>query len=578
MPYVLGIVCYGLHESAAVLIDGGRVIAAAEEERFTRIKFDNGFPSSAISFCLKQAGISGNELAAIGFGFDPKRRLLSKAAYCIRHLPKSLHLLGTRGGMQGQLLRIKREIRSRLGYAGPVYQLNHHLCHASSAFHASPYEAASVLTLDGVGDWEACWMGLGQGNRLQQVAAIDWPLSLGHIYSAFTEYFGFQSFSDEYRVMGLSSYGDPAPHAKIMAEIFQPTPTGYAVDLRYFDFPTGHVPRYGKKLVEAFGPALRGGEEDIAENYRNLAAALQAQLETVVCHLVRMTVKQTGQNKLCLAGGVALNCVANGRLVSEGIVEELYVPPCASDSGAALGAAFLAHIKVLGQLAREPLTTALLGPAYSDAEIEQVLISHDLPRQHITDPAACAAQLLCDGRVIGWVQDRLEFGHRALGARSILADPRRADMKDIINSKVKFREPFRPFAPSVLEERVGEYFHCSRQIPFMTETCRVREEMRGLIPAVIHVDGTARVQTVSKISNPLYWSLITHFDKLTGIPLVLNTSFNVKGQPIVNTPEQAVDTFMKTNIDALVCGRYVVLKSGTTLAPEFWQSAKPGTV
>jgi len=569
MRYALGIVCYGLHESAAVLIDGGRVVAAAEEERFSRRKFDNGFPTHAIAFCLQQAGISSKELIAVGFGFAPKRRKFSKAVYFVRHFPKSLHLLGSRIGVLRQMLSIKREIRDRLGFAGPVLPLNHHLCHAASAFFASPFQEASILNLDGVGDWEACWMGTGKGDILKTVATINWPFSLGHIYSAFTEYLGFQSFSDEYRVMGLSSFGDPIPYAAAMAEIFWPTPTGYDVDLSYFDFPTGHIPRYGKKLVDLFGPPLSPGDQEIPANYRNVAASLQTQLQVVVCHLARMVVNRTGLRKMCLAGGVALNCAANGRLLADGIVEDLYVPPCASDSGTALGAAYCALQAVTGQLQREALTTALLGPEYADAEIEKVFVSRGLQWQQIDDPAACAAQLLRDGKVIGWFQGRLEFGHRALGARSILADPRRADMKDIINSKVKFREPFRPFAPSVLEERVAEFFHCDRKVPFMTETYAVRDEKKHLIPAVTHIDGTARIQTVSRTENPRYWSLLKHFDDLTGIPLVLNTSFNVKGQPIVNTPDEAVETFLKTDIDALFCGSFVALKSDIRIPPGF---------
>jgi carbamoyltransferase len=346
-----------------------------------------------------------------------------------------------------------------------------------------------------------------------------------------------------------------------MAEVFWPTPNGYEVNLDYFDFPTGRVPLFSAKLAEKFGPPLKGPHDEIPERYRDIAASLQAQLETVVEHLARLLVKQTGLKKICLAGGVAMNCAANGKLLSKQIAEEIYVPPCASDAGAALGAAYLAHLKSVNRLERKILRTALLGPDYSNAQIDAALAAHHLEAKIVEDPAAHAAALLSEGKVIAWFQGRMEFGHRALGARSILADPRRAEMKEIINRKVKFREPFRPFAPSVLEERAHEFFDCAGPAPFMTEVYAVRAEIKSLIPAVTHVDGTARIQTVDKNVNPLYWELIKQFGERTGVPVVLNTSFNVKGQPIVNTPAEAVETFLKTDLDALICGNRLAVKN-----------------
>lgn len=560
MAYALGLICYGLHESAAVLVDGGTVIAAAEEERFSRRKFDNGFPVQAAQFCLRQAGISGRDLAAVGFGFDPRRRLAAKARHLLRYLPASTHLLRTRGPMQEKMWSVAAEVRRQLGFTGPVRRLNHHLCHAASAFLPSPFPRASVLTIDGVGDWEACWIGLGDGLSLKPIATIDWPLSLGHIYSAFTEYLGFQSFSDEYRVMGLAPYGDPRPFARAMSDVFRPTGTGYDVDLAYFDFPVGRVPRFGRRLVDTFGPPLPAGSE-IPTRYRDIAAALQAQLEAVVESLVRQAITVTGVGEVCLAGGVALNCVVNGRLVASRVVQDLFVPPCASDSGAALGAAYLAHLATTGGLARATLDSALLGPQYDAAQIERVLVARKVEWVRVEDPSATAAELLYRGKVIGWYQGRMEFGHRALGARSILADPRRADMKDVINAKVKYRELFRPFAPSVLEERVQDFFCTNRRLPFMTETCRVSADQAARIPAVVHVDGTARVQTVSRATQPEYWALIRRFEQLSGVPVVLNTSFNIKGQPIVNTPDEAVMTFLATQLDALICGPFLIRKA-----------------
>jgi carbamoyltransferase len=359
--------------------------------------------------------------------------------------------------------------------------------------------------------------------------------------------------------MGLAPYGIPT-FLKEMTEIFWPTPNGYEIDLDYFTFPTGHIPRYGPKLVRRFGPPLVGGDGEIPEHYQNIAASLQAQLEVVLNHLVRLAMQQSGSERLCLAGGVAMNCAATGKLISEGIVTDLYVPSCASDAGAALGAAYLAERKVTGCFQRKVLSTAFLGPEYTEEEIAASLAHPGIGAEKIANPARRAAQLLSEGKVIGWFQGRMEFGQRALGARSILADPRRAEMKEIINAKVKFREPFRPFAPSVLEERAGEFFLFARKTPFMTEVYPVVEEKKSVIPAVTHIDGTARMQTVSRDTNPLYWELIKSFSELTGVPVILNTSFNLKGQPIVNTPTDALETFLKTNLDAMICGSYLVTR------------------
>ncbi|MDB6027123.1 MAG: putative carbamoyl transferase, NodU family [Verrucomicrobiales bacterium] len=557
MPYVLGVICYGWHEAAAVLINDGEIIAAAEEERFSRKKFDNTFPEQSIAFCLEHAGIRPNELAAIGYGFNPRRKLFKKALHVARYFPKSLNMLKTRGDLFKKMNNITSEIREKLHFNGPVYRLNHHLGHAASTFLPSPFEESAIMAIDGAGDWESCWWGAGRGNKITEMGTLDWPLSLGHIYTAFTEFLGFSAFSDEYKVMGLAPYGTPK-FVREMEKIFWPTKDGFGVDFSYFNFPTGHFPRYGDKIVAAFGPPLKDTEE-VPQHFRDVAASVQAQLEVIICHLTRMVVKRTGLKTICLAGGVGMNCVANGKLISEKIVERVFVPPCASDAGVALGAAYLAHLKVAKGLNRRPMESALLGAEYSSSEIERAIRCQGLEPQKIENPSATAAQLLSEGKVIGWFQGRFEFGQRALGARSILADPRKAEMKEIINRKVKFREPFRPFAPSVLEERASEFFHCTHSVPFMTEVYPVREEKKSIIPAVTHEDGTARLQTVSKKVNPLYWELIHRFGELTGVPVVLNTSFNVKGQPIVSTPAQAVETFLNTDIDALVCGNFLVL-------------------
>lgn len=559
MGYALGIICYGRHEAAAVVVESGRVVAAAEEERFSRRKFDPSFPAHAVEFCLRQAGITAHDLAAVGYGFDPRRKLLSKTFHAARHPASSLRLFDANRRLARRMNGIERDLRERVGYAGQVFRFNHHLCHAASSFYASPFERAAVLTLDGVGDWESGAWGVGRGLKLTETGSIDWPLSLGHVYSAFTEYLGFEPFSDEYKVMGLAAYGEPR-YAEQVEKIFWATPRGYDVDLSYFAFQRAGRTRYSRKLVERFGAALVDPDGDIPQHYRDLAASVQRQLERVVSEIARRLVSATGGRRLCLAGGVAMNSLANGKLVSEGVVDELYVPPCASDAGVALGAAYLAHLKATGKLEREELKTAALGPSYDDAEIIAALDAAGLSAVRIDHPARATARLLAGGKIVGWFQGRTEFGQRALGSRSILADPRRAAMKEIVNARIKFREPFRPFAPSVIAGRAGEYFEHAGANPFMTRVCPVRPEMRDVIPAVTHVDGTARVQTVERESCPLYWNLIDAFRELTGVPVVLNTSFNVKGQPIVNTPAEAAETFLRTSLDALVCGNYLALR------------------
>ncbi|MDT7541204.1 MAG: carbamoyltransferase [Acidobacteriota bacterium] len=561
MSYALGIICYGRHESAAVVVESGRVVAAAEEERFSRRKFDADFPARSIDFCLRQAGISATDLIAVGYGFDPRRRLFAKAAYAARRFPLSAALINSGWRLSRKMNGIERDLRQRIGYDGKVFRFNHHLCHAASTFFASPFDTAAILTLDGAGDWESAWWGKGAGTRIDAGQSIDWPQSLGHVYSAFTEYLGFEPFADEYKVMGLAAYGEPR-YLREMSEIFHETPRGYHVDLSYFNFQSARPPRYSRKLIERFGPPLTNTDGYVPQRYRDVAASAQRQLERIVSHLARRVVEATGERKLCLAGGVAMNSLANGRLLAEGVVDELYVPPCASDAGVALGAAYLAHLKMTGTLERAELKTAALGPEYDDAQTLEAINGRGLNARAVNDPASEAARLVAEGKIVGWFQGRMEFGQRALGNRSILADPRRAEMKETVNARIKFREPFRPFAPSVLAERAPEYFDDARGNYFMTRVCPVRADKREVIPAVTHVDGTARVQTVERETSPLYWKLIKIFSELTSVPVVLNTSFNVKGQPIVNTPSEAVETFLATALDALVCGNYLITRNG----------------
>ena len=560
MVYTLGVICHGTHDAAAVLLEDGQVVASAEEERFSRKKFDNRFPAQAIEFCLAKAGITSQELSAIGYGFDPRRKVGLKALYVLKHFPQSVEMVVNGVPIARRMNGIEQDFREHLGYTGSVYRLNHHLCHAASTFLASPFEEAAVLALDCMGDWESCWWGLGKGHHISKLEVTDWPQSLGLVYMTFTDYLGFQPLSDEYKVMGLAPYGEPR-YIEQMQEIFWATPQSYQLNLDYFNLklqPT--PPLYSQKLVERFGRALSKSDHSIPQYYRDIAASLQAQLEQVIFHLVKKVVATTGSRNLCLAGGVAMNSAANGKIPTRGLVDALYVPPCAADPGVALGAAYLAYQATTGKPQRQVLDTALLGPEYNDEQILAAIQHRGLQADPLSNPSQQAAKLLTESKVVGWFQGRMEFGQRALGARSILADPRLAKMKDIVNKKIKFREGFRPFAPSVLEESVAEYFHYDAPVPFMTQVYPVREEKQAKIPAVTHVDGTARVQTVSISANPRYWHLIDAFYKLTGVPVVLNTSFNVKGQPIVNTPAEALDTFLNTEMDALVCGGYLVVK------------------
>jgi carbamoyltransferase len=561
MSYWLGINCYAWHEAAAVLVRDGELIAAVEQERFTRKKYDSSFPAQAIDYCLQHAGVSANDITSIGCGFDLRRKRLRKGLHILRY-PSSLRLVANRQAIFSKMRSIQRDLRDYLGYRGTIRNLGHHLCHAASAYYASPFDEATILTIDGVGDWESCWWGEGRGGTIRQHGAIYWPRSLGHIYATFTEYLGFQSFADEYKVMGLAAYGSPV-YQREMARIFWPSASGYEVDLSYFGYHVGESPRFGKRLVDLFGPPLtrEQSEQSTAQHYRDVAASLQAQLETVVFHLVRKAIDATGLRNLCLAGGVAMNCAANGKIVSEQLVDSLFVPPCASDAGVALGAAYVSEQLDTGAVPRHVLRSACVGPAYDVERVEAALRAAGLRLVRLEQPSRTAADLLAEGRVIGWFQGRMEFGQRALGCRSILADPRRAEMKDTLNAKIKFREPFRPFAPSVLEEHVAEFFDCAHASPFMTEVYLVRPDKRGVIPAVTHVDGTARVQSVSRTTHPRYWELIDCFRALTGVPVVLNTSLNIRGEPIVNTPEEAVATFLKTDLDALICEEFLAEKT-----------------
>jgi carbamoyltransferase len=566
--YLLGICC-NIHESSAALVKNGVLVAAAEEERFTRIKHDNRFPSHSIEYCLREAGISIGELSYAGFYWQPWKGVLKRLWWLVRYFPASLETFRSGKNWRGSTGTLASHLAVplklwRMGFRGRFYFIDHHVSHAASAFFVSPYRSAAILTVDLCGEDCTTLLAHGRDNRITPVRRFYLPNSLGIFYAALTQFLGYRANSDEYKVMGLAPYGRPTLADKV-ATMVRFEKGQLCNDNSWFAFHTGSGTCYSQRFVAEFGPPCRGEEHVDAEPYRNLARSGQDVLENVLHELVAWAKSETGEDALCLAGGVALNAVANGKLLDRQVFRNIWVQPAASDAGCSLGIPFYIWHEILGNPResdrRFVMDHAYLGPEYSEPQIQDAIRAHGLQVRCSADIAHDVARLLSEGHVIGWYQGRMEWGPRALGNRSILADPRRGDMKDVINRKIKFREPYRPFAPSVLEEEVGSYFNLAGSSPFMTFVCRVRDDRRTLIPAVVHVDGTARIQTVSRAHNPRFWSLISEFKALTGVPVLLNTSFNVKGEPIVCTPQDAVRCFLKTEIDYLVMGNSICTRS-----------------
>lgn len=590
--YILGISCY-FHDASAALIKDGVLIAAAEEERFSRIKHDYEFPQNAIDFCLAQGGITGKDLEYVVFFEKPFLKMDRLLRTSLKGFPKTY-------GMFVQSMRTwlmdKLWIKSRIGKSVGVKQSQilfseHHLSHAASAFFCSPFEESAVLTFDGVGEWSTTTMGLGKGNDLTITQGIQFPHSIGLLYSAFTAFLGFEVNEGEYKVMGMAPYGRPTFVDKIWKVVRLEQDGMFWLDPQYFSFHYSTSRSYTNKFVDLFGaprglnipfftktsgyPSYYGPQPPNMEelyrynqHYADLAASIQVVTEEIILGLVRELHRQTGQKRLCLAGGVALNSVANRRIIQETPFEELYIQPSAGDGGGALGAAMVAWHCALGNQERFIMDHAYWGQAYDTDEIQGALERTGTRYTYISDKdklVETTVDSLTSGEVVGWHQGRFEWGPRALGNRSIIADPRSAEMKDIINNKIKFREPFRPFAPSVLSEKAEEYFDfdsskSSYPARFMLLVVPVRDEQQYNVPAISH-QGTARIQTVHSVANPLYHDLIKNFGEATGVPLLLNTSFNVRGEPIVNTPDDALNTFSNSGIDTLVMGNFVVRKT-----------------
>jgi carbamoyltransferase len=552
---ILGVNCFS-HDTAACLLEDGRLVALAEEERFNRERHTKRFPDQAIGFCLGLAGIGIGQVDVVAFAHRPGLDLARGVADALaRRAPKRL---AVQAYVDGNLLRKEAMFRARWRYRGRIAHVGHHDAHAASAFFPSPFERAAVLTLDRGGDFLSTTLQVGTGPRLERLAQVRNPHSLGEVYSALTWYLGFEPNADEGKTMGLAPYGTDKL-ASELADLVQSTPDGlFRVNLAWFAYHRegGWLSR---AFLERYGPP-RAPESAITDQHQDLAFAVQDLLEETALRVARTLRERSGLADLCLAGGVALNSVMNSRLLGEAGFERIFIQPAASDAGNALGAALWVWHQQLGRPRGEPMTHAFHGADWTEAEQAAALAGHGLQVRQVTDPAAEAARLLAEGRIVGWFQGRAEVGPRALGARSILADPRRAETKDIVNARVKRREAFRPFAPSVLDEQGPDWFENYAPNPFMLLVQPVRADRRDRIPAVTHVDGTARLQSVTAAEHPLYHRLISRFAAHTGVPVVLNTSFNLRGEPIVHRPAEAVADFLRSDIDALFLGNLQATK------------------
>ena len=564
--YLLGISSY-LHDSAVALLQDGRVLSFVEEERFNREKHTGEFPAQGLAWVLRHHGLDLSDIDEVAFYLKPWRLVAARAARSLQFFPSGLQQFTsyrTQNALRflsvGRFLRdgafpSARPPRFELRY------LEHHLAHAASAFFQSTFEEAAILSIDGAGEDITTWFGRGEGTRLRALDRIRLPHSLGLFYSAVTDYLGFKPWGGEGKVMGLAPYGDPERYYRPMRALVQVTPDGHFVlDLKFFEYHVTGWTRWVSPAFEAaFGPR-RITESALEDRHADVAAALQRVTEEVALELTRHLHRRVASKNLCLAGGVALNSVMNGRIATEGPFEHVFVQPAANDAGTALGGAlFLAHARH-GARRETPTDIVYLGPEYSNAECAAAVEGSGLVAEPVADICERTAELLAAGKIIGWFQGRMEVGPRSLGNRSILADPRQAGMKDILNQRVKHREGFRPFAPSVLAEVADEYFVGSQPSPHMLLVFPVRPEKRPQLPAITHVDGTARVQKVTATENPRYHRLIEAFGRRTGVPVLLNTSFNVRGEPIVCTPSDAVRCFLGTEMDYLVLGDLLLSK------------------
>jgi carbamoyltransferase len=571
--YILGINAYH-GDSAACLAKDGQLIAALEEERVRRTKHWAGLPTEAVKFCLAFAGIDLEDVDYIAISRDPQAHLHKKILFAALHRPNVRSVLD-RVRNTAKVRDVRSELLTALGkpLAGcrmPLYNIEHHHAHLASAFFVSPFEEATVLSVDGMGDFVSTMWGTGTKNKMEILDWVEYPHSLGFFYTALTQYLGFWKYGDEYKVMGLAAFGRPT-FLKALREMVHMKKDGrFELNLDYFIHHRRGVkmswdggepvigPLFSDKLIDVLGPA-RQKEDSIEDRHQDIAASTQALYEEIFFDLLQAVYHQTKNDTLCFAGGTAQNSLANGKIFKNSPFRNVYIPPAGYDAGTAVGAAYHLYHQILGHARGFVMHSPFWGPEYDNEMLRAALEKHQLKFDYVDDERLVkeVAKLLADGNVVGWFQGRTEWGPRALGNRSILANPCRADMKDILNAKIKKREPFRPFAPSVLEERVADFFEESYPAPFMEKVYVIKPEKRKAIPAVTHVDGTGRLQSVSCRDNPGYWNLIKEFGAITGVPVLLNTSFN-ENEPIVNHPEEAIDCFLRTKMDVLVLGNYLV--------------------
>lgn len=580
---ILGINAFHGDSSAALYVDG-ELVAAVEEERLRRIKHWAGFPSESIRYCLSEAGVKSDQVDHVAFSRDPMAHLFEKIVYTIRSRPKPGFVID----------RLKAHMRAR-GSANPlteafdissgeiksqIHHVEHHLSHSASAFLVSPFDEAAVVSIDAMGDFRSTLISIGEGSNLHRISGVGYPHSLGIFYTAITQYLGFLQYGDEYKVMGLASYGEPTYVEEIRNIVTLESEGKFKLNERYFLHSTKGVTMtwdnaapeigrlYSEYMEQRLGPH-RQPDDPVTERHKNIASSLQVVLEEAYFHILNAAQKLTGKRTLALAGGVAMNSVANGKIFDNTEFDDVYIQAAAGDGGTALGAAAFVYNQTLAKPRTFHMRTAYWGPHYSEEKLQECLENRNLEYEkfEVAVRHTQTAKAIAAGKIVGYFQGRLEWGPRALGNRSILADPRRSDMKDILNARIKRRESFRPFAPSILEEAVSDFFEQDYPDPFMLKVYPVKADKQDVIPAVTHVDGSGRLQTVNQHDNPDYWHLIKEFEALTGVPIVLNTSFN-ENEPIVCTPDEAIECFLRTHMEVLVLGPFFVEKQADTSVSE----------
>jgi len=572
---ILGINAYHADSSAAIF-KNGRMIAATEEERFRRVKHWAGFPSMAVEFCLREAGVKLNQVDHIAIGRDPRAKLGKKVAFLLKNPGGGFNAVLDRlqnarkvASLEEEFVKLDNSL-SASAWKKKIHQVEHHRSHLASAFFASPFEESALLSIDGSGDFSTTMTGIGRDKSIEVLESVDFPHSVGIFYTAFTQLLGFPHYGDEYKVMGLAPYGQPKYVDKLRDVLIFKDNGLFELNLKYFRSATqgiisygdDHIPvvapLYTHHLTEKFGPP-RGKDEPLSDYHRDLATSVQRITEELIFHILEHLHKKTGMNNICIAGGVAQNSVANGKITRSTSFKKVYIPSAGHDAGISMGAALWVYNHKLGNHRADPVWSAYTGSRFSNDEIEKFLQEKNIKYSRLDDATLYdrVADRLIDAGVVGWFNGRAEFGPRALGARSILADPRRSDAKDLLNAKIKRRESFRPFAPSILKEYVKEYFEINDEVPFMEKVFPIKSEKRATIPAVTHVDGTGRLQTVDRVVTPRYYELIETFRKKTGVPILLNTSFN-ENEPIVNSPAEALDCFLRTQMDMLVLENIVI--------------------